>query len=129
MEKTKDTTQESNLLQKPKDINQEHKYITQLTGKLSDYQLTNMKTWPFVVFDNLEKVTIEYNFEKETIDEITKEKIIVLYAGFVTYDFVFKTEVKEEQKEKALQALTVWTKFMFWKDTEVNFKKEGKEWK
>lgn len=129
MEKLKDITQESDLLQKPKDINQEHKYITQLTGKLSDYQLTNMKTWPFVVFDNLEKVTIEYNFEKETIDETTKEKTVVLYAGFVTYDFIFKTEVKEEQKEKALQALTVWTKFMFWKDTEVNFKKEGKEWK
>jgi hypothetical protein len=116
--------------EKKQDIVKEHKYVTQLTGVLSDFQLGNLKKWPSLVFDSLEKTVITYDFEKEIIDETTKEKTLVLYAGKIVYDLYFNkdTIVPTEKKNQALKMLSLWTKFLFWNDTVVEFKKEGSEW-
>jgi hypothetical protein len=103
----------------------EHKKMLIMTGNLSDFQLQNLKTWPFIVFDKeLEKTEIKYDFTKLVAE---KEE---LAAGSVTYDFAFKKDTKLDRAEtkKKLEMLKLWTQFLFWKDTTVQFTRAGKKW-
>lgn len=105
-------------------IIEEHKKMVIMTGNLSDFQLTNLKTWPFILFDSLESVEVSYDFTKLIAE---KEE---LSPGTVQFNFKFKkdTKLNRDQTKKQLEALSLWTKFMFWKETEVRFVKEGKKW-
>lgn len=109
----------------------DHRKMVALTGNLSDFQLENLKKWPFVVFNNLSKVTVDYNFtsnnEKDKKDSEERDD---LCAGQVTFNFHFSGDhqLSKEELQKRLEHLTLWTKFMFWKDTEVKFQVEGTKW-
>lgn len=106
-----------------KEIN-EHRAAVAMTGNVSDFQLTNMKAWPFILFDNIKQVKVNYDFNSTNNDQET------LCAGKVVYDIEFNKEpsmVKEEVK-KRLEQLKFWTKFLFWQDTEVEILKKGKKW-
>lgn len=104
----------------------EHRRMVVMTGNLSDFQIKNLRTWPYVVFEkqNIEKVEVDYNFTKDAEDGEE------LNAGSVTYNFQFKVEpgYSKEELKKRLDALEAWVKHLFWSDTEVNFKKKGKKW-
>lgn len=108
----------------------EHRQMTILSGNLSDFQLKNLKLWPFVVFDNLDKTIIKYDFIKLIKNPKTDEEERHVYSGKVSYDFIFKsnTEISLKTKQFALKNLKLWVKTMFWNDTVVEFKKGGKEW-
>jgi hypothetical protein len=103
----------------------DHKKMLIMTGNLSDFQLDNMKKWPFILFDeNLEKVEINYDFTKLVAE--AEE----LSPGRVSYNLEFKKGIKlnrDETKEK-LKMLTLWTRFLFWKETKVEFQRAGKKW-
>ena len=103
---------------------EEHKKMLLMSGNLSDFQLNNMKIWPSLLFDNIENVGISWDFNSAENE--------ILGAGSVTYDFKFKkgglSGVGKEVKEKKREQLTLFTKFLFWKDTEVNIKRNGKIW-
>jgi len=103
-----------------KEVN-DHRKALLLSGNMSDFQLKNLKSWPLMLFNNL-SVKIEYNF----ISDSNKE----MFAGWVSYDFDFKEEpdLKPSEIKNRLSQLTVWTKFLFWKDTDVIFKQKGKKW-
>ena len=90
-----------------------------MTGNLSDFQLTNLKTWPFIVFDDVEKVEVNYDFSQIVKDE-RGEEVSGIGAGKVVFNLSTKQIPKPEQIDK----LKEWTKFLFWKDTkvEVNLK-------
>lgn len=99
-----------------------------LTGELNDFQLKNLKSWPAVLFDNLDKTKIKFDF---TLDEDSEqENALGIHAGTVEFDFYFSKGVKtsKELKQQKLGNLTMWVKFMFWSDTKVVFKRKGKLW-
>lgn len=113
---------------------EEHRKMVTLSGNLSDFQLTNLKTWPFIVFgEDLDKVEINYNFKSDSDQKDTDSGYNVdsLCAGKVSYNFYFNNEpsLSKEELQGRFDHLTLWTKFLFWKDTEVQFQKEGEEWK
>jgi len=103
----------------------DHKKMLIMTGNLSDFQLDNLKKWPFIVFDeSLEKVEINYDFTKLVAEQEE------LSPGRIAFNFEFKKNTKlnrDETKEK-LKMLTLWTQFLFWKDTKVEFQRAGKKW-
>jgi len=89
----------------------DHKKMLIVSGNLSDFQLKNLKTWPFVVFDNIEDAMLDYNFGSENgIDT----------AGEVTYTIMKKDITKNEDNiDNKKETLINWVKFMFWKETKV----------
>ena len=103
-----------------------HRSLTLVSGNLSEFQLTNLKTWPFIVFSDLEKVTISYNF----LENLEGGDVPSFCAGTVEFDCCFKDGklMTELAEKKARNQLIIWTKFLFWKDTKVLFKKDGKLW-
>jgi len=103
----------------------EHRNSLMISGNISDFQLENLKQWPFVAFDDVDSVKIEYDFKKMNNDDVEE-----VCAGEITFDLSFKKTLtlSKEEINKRIAFLTVWTKFLFWQDTEVKFKKKGVKW-
>jgi hypothetical protein len=91
-----------------------------ISGKISDFQINNLKGWPSLLFDKF-KVTLTYDFTSKKEDEF-------MSAGIITYNFVFQEDADLEGYSKKLQQITDWVHVLFWKDTEVKFLKDDKEW-
>lgn len=109
-------------------IVEEHRKMVLMSGKISDFQLENLKKWPFIAFGrNLDKIEIEYDF---TTSKDGNDKSMEVCAGYVTYNFHFNDNFKMSKDDilARLSSLTVWVKYLFWKDTQIKFKKEGKSW-
>ena len=107
----------------------DHRKMVTLTGNLSDFQLKNLKSWPFIVLgDYTDKVKINYDFTKK--EKVEGEEVEQLCAGWVSFDFNFnkKLDLSDEELKLRLNQLSLWTKYLFWKDTEVRFLKQGKKW-
>lgn len=103
----------------------DHKKMLIMTGNLSDFQLDNLKKWPFILFDKeLEQAEINYDFTKVVANEEE------LSPGRVSYNFTFKknTKLSREETKKKLDMLSLWTRFLFWKETKVEFQRAGKKW-
>lgn len=103
----------------------DHKKMLIMTGNLSDFQLDNLKKWPFILFDEtLEKVEIFYDFTEVVANEEE------LSPGRVSYNLAFKKNAKlnRDDTKKKLDLLSLWTRFLFWKETKVEFQRAGKKW-
>lgn len=112
-----------NIKNENQNIVDEHRKMVIMTGCLSDFQLENIKKWPFIVFGNdLLKVEINYDF----VDG--NKEGVQINSGSVEYDFYFNNLPTEEVETMAKSMLTLWTKYLFWSDTKISFKKEGKKW-
>jgi hypothetical protein len=97
----------------------EHRKMVVMTGNISDFQIENLKQWPFVVFgEDLKESKVDYDFVQGKEGD--------LCAGSVNFDFNFKKEPKEITK--GLDFLTHCTRYLFWADTEVTFTNKGKKW-
>jgi hypothetical protein len=117
--------QNENMGQAEQVVN-EHRQMFLLTGNLSDFQLENLKKWPFIIFGkDLKKAEIAYDFKMEQPDDVNARD---LKAGSVTFDLFFKKKPEQDFIASGLAMLQVWTKFMFWSDTEVILKLKGKKW-
>lgn len=113
------------------DIVEEHKKILMLSGNLSDFQFNNLKKWPFIVIgDGLKEVEIKYDFFQYVKDKNSGEKVKKIYAGKITYDFKIDGDLgfKKEELQTRLGQLIFWVKTLFWKETSVVIKKNGKKW-
>ena len=102
----------------------QHRKMVIATGNLSDFQLENLQKWPFLVFDNLKRVQVEYAFTEDV--EVEGEIEESIFAGKVNFDLNFDGEPTEV--DKAIALLTHWTKYLFWEDTIVTFSKDGETW-
>lgn len=113
------------LEEKESTMIEDHKKMLMMTGNLSDFQLDNIKNWPFLLFgDELETVEINYDFTK-LVDDNEE-----LSPGVIHYNFKFKQGAKlnREMAKKQLDTLALWVRFMFWKETEVRILRSGKKW-
>lgn len=99
----------------------DHRNMLMVSKNISIFQESNLKQWPMIVFDNIDSVNIDYDF-------INSEE--EFYEGKVVFDFSFKDGQFpiDEKKQKALEDLTTWTRFLFWSNTSVEFKLKGNEW-
>lgn len=105
---------------------EDHRKLLIISGMLSEFQLENLQKWPFVVFGkDLDKTEISYDFKMDQKDEVNAREI---HAGKVEFDLYFKTRPDDEFIGKGLLMMEIWTKFLFWQDTEVIFRVEGKKW-
>jgi hypothetical protein len=105
---------------KKNNIVDDHRNMLMISKNLSDFQIKNLQSWSFLFFEGIDSVEISYNFLDNKGD---------FNAGKITFDIQTKKEINKEEKEKGKEFLTASTKFMFWSDTKVIIKKNGKLWK
>lgn len=101
-------------------IIQDHRNMMTLSKNLSDFQLNNLKSWPMVVFDHVDKCEISYNFFNE------KEE---LQPGEITFNFFFKEQPSKEVADKAFENVSSWCKTIFFKETKISFQNEGESFR
>ena len=104
----------------------DHRNMLMLTKNISDFQENNLKTWAFIFFTGVDKVQVSWDF-------IRRNKNNDFYPGKVTFDIKFKKEAEANLTPEATQTgvdqLVASTKFLFWSETKVNVKINGKKWK
>lgn len=107
----------------------EHKQAVIMTGNLSNFHIENLQKWPFIIFDEeLESVSINYDF-KNTDASLKYDSLEShISPGFVEYDLKLKKGVKVNNASQKLEALTAWVKSIFWQETEVKIKRNGRKW-
>jgi len=118
--------------QEQSNIVEQHRNMLVLSGSLSDFQLNNLKQWPFIVFQgSLETAAIDYDFNRDSSEDFdSSESISSLCAGRIRFNLTFKkgSKIPLKEKQDAFQNITLWSKFLFWEDTEVLFYRDGKKW-
>ena len=88
----------------------EHKHMLMISGNLSDFQITNMKTWPYIFFNNVESVELDYDFSGFTMANVSPK------PGQVVYNIKTSNLENIEQSKEMLESAT---KMLFWPETEV----------
>jgi len=104
----------------------DHRNMLQISKKISVFQEQNLKSWAFIFFNDVQKVKVDWNF-------IRKNKTKDFYAGKVTFDIQFSKginpQLTPEQTQTGIDQLIASTKFLFWSETQVKVKVNGKVWK
>lgn len=101
----------------------DHKNMLMLTKKISEFQEQNLKTWAFIFFEQVEKMSVSWNFIK---NNESKD----FYPGKVIFDIQFKkgTKIDPKMAQLGMERLEASTKFLFWNETKVIIKRSGKKW-
>ena len=101
----------------------DHRNLLQVSKHISEFQEKNLKSWSFIFFDNVDEVKVSWDF-------IRKNKSEDFFAGKVTFDIKFKkgAEITPEKAQLGIDRLEASTKFLFWSETKVIIKKNGKKW-
>ena len=102
----------------------DHRNMLIFSGNLSSFHLDNLKTFPKIVFDDIKNFTLHYDFYTGKGDDKK------LCSGKVIYDIVFEKDpdLTTEELQKRMSDLKFWVRTLFWKDTRVTVKKNGKRW-
>ena len=88
----------------------DHRKMLTLSKQLSEFQITNLKTWPQIAFDNVLNSTVDYSF-------IDKDEMF--YAGKVIFRVNLSNEPSKEEIIKRSNYLADWTRILFWTDIQV----------
>jgi hypothetical protein len=104
-------------MSKTDNIVDSHRKMLMVSKNLSDFQIENLRNWPFLFFTTVESVSVEWNF----IDDND-----LFYEGEVSFDV--KTSDTNDLGV-AVMYLEASTKVMFWTDTKVSVKINGELWK
>lgn len=86
-----------------------------LTNKINDVQLLNLKNYPFIAFDGVKEVKIEYDFsyQKTVKDEP------VMHNPLVQYYLTLDEARNQEALSLRFEAVEKWVRNLFWKDVLV----------
>jgi len=103
----------------------EHRKMLILSGNLSNFHTENLRMFPQVVFNNIDKFSVDFNFYR--YNEAGDREVC---AGRVSYDISFKEspETSEDELKKRGEALKFFVRSLFWQDTKVTITREGSEW-
>jgi hypothetical protein len=102
-----------------KNILQDMKKITMLTGEISNIHEKSLLTWPYIVFDNIKNVEIKY--------DLTKSSKLDLGYNLVEF-FIFTSDDSKQNIdnfEKRCETLKQWTEDMFWSEIKVRVYTDG----
>jgi hypothetical protein len=84
--------------------------ITMLTGEISNVHEASLKKWPYIVFENVQSVSISY--------DLTKQTAIDNGYNHVVYN-IFIDNPEDLLLESRSKILTEWIRDMFWNEIEV----------
>ena len=91
-----------------------------LSGRISDVHEKNMKAYPFIFFDGIKGMKIEYDLtNKSDIDESSKQKIVVkapIRNHFVAYYLDIDNQVQNQNMDRRCTTLESAIRSLFWKD-------------
>lgn len=107
------------------DIKQKLKEMAQLSvlaGRISEVQEKNMKNYPFVFFESVDSVRIDYDLG-HGINEKTKQ---VNHKSRVSYYLTLIEEANSHALEKRFKALEASVRYLFWNDVIVEVYFNGK---
>lgn len=94
-----------------KDVLDELRKMTLLTGKLSELHIKNMQVYPFAFFDGVKSVEIQYNIE--TMESAVKDR------SYIEFHLNCKTK-KINHLNKRLEAIEKSIHALLWSDIEVS---------
>lgn len=104
----------------------DHRNMLQVSKNISDFQEQNLKSWGFIFFNDVDSVSVKWNFFR-------KNKTKDFFAGKVDFDVKFTKGVNPsltpELTQIGIDRLIASTKFLFWSETVVKIKLNGKSWK
>ena len=104
-------------------IIEDHKKALIVSGNISDFQLKNLKNYPFIAFGKIvESVEVSYNFKHLGAEQV--------HPGSIIYNFKIKNgiRVKKEDLKNGIIHLKWLTKILFFNDTDVIITRNGKKW-
>lgn len=107
------------------DIKQKLKELAQLSvlaNRISEVQEKNLKNYPFVFFESVDAVRIDYDLG-HGVDEATKQ---VNHRSRVTYYLQLIEELNTPALDKRFKALEASVRYIFWKDVIVEVYFNGK---
>lgn len=123
------SNEQGNTQTREQQIIESHKKAVIFTGKISDFHVENLKKWPFIIFgDKLESVSIDYDFNNTDASLKYDSLDSHISSGYIEYDLKIKKGCKIKDVKKKLNILENWVKNIFWKETEVKFKRNGRKW-
>lgn len=121
------SNEQENAKTREEQIIEAHKQAIIFTGKISEFHVNNLEKWPFIIFDDdIMGLNIRYDFNTPGHEEY--EAVPNICPGYVEYDLQFRKGVKVKDAKKKLEILTNWVKSIFWQETEVRFKRNGRKW-
>ena len=103
----------------------DHRNMLMISKNISEFQENNLKSWAFIFFNNVESVKVSWNFFRRNESKD-------FYPGKVDFDIKLKNtdkKVDSSNIQNGIDQLTACTKFLFWSETKVNIKINGKKWK
>lgn len=108
---------------KQQNIVDDHRNMLMLSKKVSTFQEENLKSWAFLFFNGLKELEVSWDF-------IKKNKNKDFYPGKISYNLKFPKghKISDEEAKVGLDRLEACVKFLFWSETNVNIKKNGKAW-
>ena len=84
------------------------------SGKISDFHIKNLSSYPFIFFEDIEEVSLEH-FVPDSLDiDMGKE------IPFVTYRIQFKQNPRMDNLDKRIEAITNSVRTLLWENTQVN---------
>lgn len=101
--------------------------LSVLSRRISEIQIKNLQHYPFVFFNNVKSVKIDYDLEYIERDETspTKEKP-VLFHSLVKYDLELDESKNQENLNKRIFCLEEAVRILFWKDMKLQVALNGK---
>ena len=95
-----------------KEILDDMRKITMLTGEISSVHEQSLKQWPYVALESVQHAEIKYDLTKDLTQETGE--------GYVHFDVKSALLNEEHPKIKdRCDVLTEWVRDMFWKEIKV----------
>ena len=86
--------------------------ITMLTGEISSVHVASLKQWPYVAFNGVQSVEVEY--------DLTKETTITMGEGVVNFKLTIDEAADNKEMFKEICAvMTGWVRDRFWPEIKV----------
>lgn len=98
---------------------QEMRQWAMMTNKISDWHAKSLQQYPFIAFNNVKSVEIQYSIEKNEEN-----------GPFVRYIITSKGKLGKnaEEIQKRMEDCAKWVKNILWSDIDVQFiKADGKK--
>ena len=87
--------------------------ITMLTGEISSVHVASLKQWPYVAFNGVQSVEVEY--------DLTKETVTAMGEGSVVFKLTVDPAADNEKMFAEICAvMTGWVRDMFWPEIKVS---------
>ncbi len=97
--------------------------LTIMSNQISEIQLKNMKMYPFIFFEGVKSVTLDFNLQR--VDDVLVDKLQNLTlnkpinASYVKYSLVIDESVAQPNIDRRYAALESSIRSLFWKNITV----------